>query len=267
MEQIRTGDPKVTETANYDAINALPPEEIIAQVQQYKNDPLFNVRMSAMFMASEAAQRSDETAVRRQGVEHLFDVATSDADPFITSQSSHFLAHSFFESDFSPAVKRSIHRILMAEDMNEANTNPLRLANFIRMAGTAQVVAATDRLQSLSDMEGDIGYSAILALARMGDETAISAIIAKVEADPNSTKSLIGTADAMAYIRQPEGVAALVKDLEKDPHHAMDSVRSLSKIIAGWPVGITGTASSNDVKEARAWIAQQGGAANLTIIR
>jgi hypothetical protein len=276
LEQVRTDESK---PRDFNATDAASPEQVLAEVRQYQNDPKESVRLVALSLVNNVARRSTSKTVRQQCASYLFDVATSDVDAGVARMAAENLVQFHTDTDFTPAMRQGIHQMLQMHMVRNNDTGYVD-RTLIKLAGVAHVRSLIPRLQELATAGGTSGHAANMALARMGDKAATRAVIDHVQSNPNAVFRVTRDLHDLAYIRQPEGVEVLVKylfseeavpgnntDVTSTPysHYALDV---LKRVVEGMPeFYVRGDSGQDLVNKARAWVQKQGGAAKLKIKR
>ncbi len=260
------------EEVDISAVEAAPPEQVLAEVPKYLNNSDKSVRMEAVRRISSIATYSPNRDTRKKGMRLLFDVATSHSDPRIAGYAAEGLLN-FSRADFAPEMQGAIYRHLMShKDAGEVNPKAILLA------GIAGVKASAGRLREFaSSSSKGMRWIAQLALARMDDQAAIQVVVTAAKNETDSTKRLESLHD-LAFIRQPEAVGVMVTYLFSDEEtpksdsdapstkYAHTAIDYLAEIIENFPPK-SGPYMDAYVDTARQWIIEQGGTAKLKIKR
>lgn len=293
MEQRRN-----RESADLSWFRKAPPREVLTELWKYLGDPSERVRVTVLQASLGIASRGDEDrTLQREAVELVLTGIEQEPLPALANNIASRMVV-LPRSAFSNKSKTIIERM-----MNNRSLAPHVQQHIIRLAGRAnvQAIRVKRKLLELAEMSSSAvaanqaGNSqagnnrqaeslkrphkraARWALANMGDKAAVQSFVAELNAATTLSERQAAVGN-LAYLRQPESVAALVRLLFNDEPGkteddmlvmpvAADAVYFLAQIVEGFPVGsdeLVSYQSQEKIARAREWVKQRG-VANLRI--
>lgn len=242
------------------------PQEILNALSKYRKDSLEQIRHTTMILEYQTAQKylSDSNIVM-EVVERLANYCL-DKEPQVWQQAARLLLN-FSEIDFSTKATETIKFALKRSELSN---------EIILIAGIVGHKNEIEKMKNKYQNEmpdssklwyGKFVWACQLALARMGDETAISEVINKVNTESEPILKITRLLKDIDYIRQPEGVEIIKEVLisndrlpplkagkpgTKCAHYAMDL---LANSIEDFPVKSKGCGYSKaELEKARKWV-------------
>lgn len=240
---------------------ALDAHLLLESLKPYQEDPAKRVRQAAYSILWVVGRDSQDPAVRREVVRRLL---VAFKDPVVAGLTAQRVL-SFRRADFDDEAKELIRELVQ-------EGKPYRY-RAILAAGIANVREVGPELRALTGgkwkeeenwwLTGS--WVALRALARMGDKQAISDCVAMVEKEPDVSRRVTALLKDLAYIRQPEAVAVLVKYLNSDERlpprdggpgrrYAQHAIMYLSETVVGFPVKDLPFLSDDKLETARKWM-------------
>ncbi|HEY0058721.1 MAG TPA: hypothetical protein VGB56_06270 [Flavisolibacter sp.] len=238
--------------------------DVLFFLVKYENDPSEEVRLRVQSMKFKLAQQSRDTSIRQRVVEDMarnFQLSSHELTQYAVYRLSEF-----GEKDFSDKTRKILFDNF--ERLKEIH-------QYIVICGVAQVKALVPRLKQLSqkfDYHQYNWYSteawhASLALARMGENEKMDAMIAAVELEAEPTLRMTRLLRQVAHTRHPDAIKLLQKYLESGDevpsskpgakgiefrHYA---VEYLAQYVEGFPiVPRSGKYSVQEIESARKFL-------------
>jgi hypothetical protein len=188
-------------------LNALP---------VYLKDTAVVVRAKAAAIARTVGTKSNVSAIRTKAVQQLVD-ATRDNDSGNTGAALMYLTE-FRKADFTKANKDSLHHLLKRRSAHIDLV--MKLIGYLEMHETAGELRDLSRDASMGRKER---WTAMLALARMGDERAAEDILNRVKRMPVTDEVTYQIFPDLVYTRSQQIVAHLVEALNSDAKNCLSA--------------------------------------------
>ncbi|MEZ4974053.1 MAG: hypothetical protein R2820_12140 [Cyclobacteriaceae bacterium] len=182
-------------------------KEIIASASQYFNDTLSRVRSRMYSLVGDAGSGSKDQNLRRQAVSKLVN-ATHDSEnlDLLLSKLS-----SFAKSDFNSSSTDTLVSLFRRK--------PPYLDQLARLVGTLQISELKEDLRTLSGPSTKnqrIRWSALVALARMGDDEALKSMMRRAQRLPVNDDIVYEVFPDLVYTRQRQAIDYLIVELKSD---------------------------------------------------
>jgi hypothetical protein len=150
---------------------------------------------------------SSDSSVRTKCVEYLIN-ACNKADPIISRRAISYLS-TFSPADFSDATYQDLIRLLRDD-------HPL-LSSVMKIVAYLQLRSAVPTLRELSNAETtSIRWAALIALARLRDESAVETIMKEVQRFPVDDDIVYYIFPDLIFTRNRELIALVVKAVYSD---------------------------------------------------
>lgn len=182
-------------------------KEIVGSASQYFIDTLSRVRAKMYSLVGDAGSGSKDQNLRRQAVSKLVN-ATNDSEnlDLLLSKLS-----SFTKSDFNISSTDTLVALFRRK--------PPYLDQLARLVGTLQINELKEDLRTLSgpSMKNQrTRWSALVALARMGDDEALQSMIRRVQRLPVNDDVVYEVFPDLVYTRQRQAIDYLIVELKSD---------------------------------------------------
>lgn len=179
--------------------------KILREIKKYSKDPSEQVRISAQSLIFEVAKTTDDPEINKEAVTIL---SQSISDPSkIVSRVAVKLLLKFQNEFFIPNAKSSI-----VAEFKKGSTPDPELVRLVGVAGIESLKGDLKRIVKEDSISGPgkwyakTSWAASLALARMGDKSAMDYVLQKVESEEDELLKVGVLLEDVAYIRQPEAV-------------------------------------------------------------
>ncbi len=250
-----------------DILHTAPPVDVVRELARYFEDENPARRFRALSVAALLGFNSTDTAVRRATAAVLLDHASGANGG--KKHNARYAVDSlvpYRKADFGPTAGDAVAKLVA-----EADPNP----NAILLAGLLEVKAATDDLKKLAGQATGapsfqtVGWTAVAALARMGDTDMAKFCVATVEGekDPVQRDRHLWL---LAYTRSDAAKKLLVAYLNSDDRlpgvkpgdgHkvALTALTQLAGTVQDFPVkgSLTHTYTAEQLAAARKWVKDQ----------
>lgn len=182
-------------------------KEVIASASNYFGDTLAQVRARMYSLVGEAGSRSQDKTIRGLAVNQLVK-ATADYNnlDLLLTQFNRFTSN-----DFSNNSKDSLISLF--------RQRPPYLDQLVRLVGSLQITSLSDELRTLSGpatTNQRIRWTALLALARMGDQEATQSVMKRVQRLPVNDDVVYEIFPDLVYTRQRSAIDYLIVELKSD---------------------------------------------------
>ncbi len=241
------------------------PQEVLNALSAYDEDPLKQIRHTAMILEYQIAQKHPSDEIVAEVVERLAQHSL-DEEHIVWQQAARLLLN-FYAADFSDKAADTIKDAL----------NRSELSNEIILVGG--IVGHRDEIEKLKVKyqqeeansnylwDGKPTWACQLALARMGDNIAINEVVSRVTTENEPILKITRLLKDLEYIRQPQAIEVLNQILNSEErlpsvktgrpgtkyaYHALDL---LAKSIKDFPVKSKGVGcSKQELEDARKWM-------------
>lgn len=210
LEQVRN-----RVTIDDSAVRKAPRQEVLTALWNHINDPSPSVRIFTLGEALGIAKHTSDRQLQQEAVELTLTGVEQEPFPALVENITSSML-SLPRSAFSKKSKGVIERLVLRDNMRGDV-----LANVIRLAGVASVNSRKvwDKIRALAQLSEPFvqgnspsNEAPYWALARVGDKKTIQFFVSFLDAVSNSADQ--GNAIYnLAYLRQPETVAALTRVL------------------------------------------------------
>ena len=259
--------------------NAFGGEELIPFIEPHLGDHRAQVRYALRYWLVRLGQDSDDPTDRRRVVDKLMEERKGDEEGWTFSNmgASRRLLR-FTASDFSERAKSRLSQLLANPPKDRSS-----LSEIILLIGVADIKSQIPVLEAfLTDSDkydggrslapGPPSWEARKARARMGVEEDIRHCIRVVESEPDPQRRILKGLRDLSYIRQPEIVDYLRKQLDSRARivppgmeewagkhgpirHAAYAVRALHEMMRGFPIQKNYYAiTDEDIETCRRWM-------------
>jgi hypothetical protein len=227
MTEIRTNTTlPVTQSILNDQRNE---SQLIITLTPYFSDSLNIVRSKAYYITKRIGQKSTNAAVRTSVITQLIR-AIRDKDTGISGNASEALT-AFRKSEFTQAHKDSIGNLIHLKTPHLDQI--LKLAGYLEM--TNQQAKITSIINSTTTFKNK--WAARLALARMGDQVAITYINTKIANAPVNDDMVYDVVPDLVYTRQKEIFKYLEQLINSDETNCQSANPDANqKILCGYRV-------------------------------
>lgn len=207
-------NPKVTEK-----ILQANAQKIINGLVPYLSDSLVRARTGAYWMISKAGSASDDAQARQQAVKILVD-GLGDSDGGIAGSVISSL------QGFKPSDFNSEQRYIISMKVKAVPLVP-HLDKLILLSGYIGIEELIYNLKSMLIIEDLYGkkekWNMKLAMARMGDASAISEVIGRIGALRVSDNVVYDVYPSLAYVRQKQAFDILLDIILSDEKNCLSS--------------------------------------------
>lgn len=184
-------------------------KSILTTLNTYSNDTLVVVRSKAALITRVVGTKSAVSAIRQQSVTQLIGAA-KDKSTGNAGAALNYLTE-FKKNDFTKVHHDSLQRLFKR---NPPHIDVLaKLIGFLEMKELKNDLFAMSQQSTLGRKER---WSAILALARMNDEAAVTDMMNRVKRMPVTDGVVYEVFPDLVYTRRPEAIAYLVEALNSD---------------------------------------------------
>jgi hypothetical protein len=241
-------------------------DEHLNQLAKFLSDSVSHVRQQAIELV-QVIGRSATQAPRVRAVEFLAQ-ATADADAGNAGNAIAALT-TFNKADFTDLSRQHLY--------TRFRGNPPQRSKLIRLMGFVNVPAANDELRALAiDVRANRNdrWAALLALSRVGDESATNDVMSRAKRLPVSDDVVYEIFPDLLYTRSPEAIGYLISVLQSDsftcesanPERSVPIpcayrvMEMLASVIEGFPVQLNaaGDVLTTDyrasLQRVRAWL-------------
>lgn len=204
-------------------------DNLIASLLPYFSDSVAIVRAKAFYIAKRIGHKSTKASVRNTTITNLIK-AISDKDTGISGNASEALT-GFSKTDFTAAHKGAIDNLLSLQTPH--------LDVLLRLAGYLEMHDQRGKINDIvnSNTAFKNKWAARLALARMGDGSAIQYIMGKLSNAPVNDDMIYDVVPDLVYSRQKEIFSYLVQLINSDKAECQSAnPDSEQKILCGYRV-------------------------------
>jgi hypothetical protein len=241
---------------------------ILREIEPYLTDSNHMVRAKAYEVAQLTATASAHPAARSKGIRVLLD-GCKEAQ-IENSGLALKLLTTFAFDDFTSSDKDTIRALV--------KTSIHHLDKIIKLAGFLQLTDLKDDIRPYRQpgSTGQLRWSAILSLARMGEAYAIQEVMKRVTGFPINDEVVYSIFPDLIYTRQKISFAYVVQALQSSDENCMSAdgekerpimcgyriMEQLAPVVEGYPVALdeSGDIKTNDYTEAlelvRRWFRQ-----------
>lgn len=241
--------------------------EVLAALTPYYSDTLAQVRAKAYYLAKQVGTSSQKLALRQRVTEQLV-AGLSDEDSGNAGRVNSYLTE-FRPVDFTAKAQQQLANLLLQR--------PAHFSQLLLLVGTLGMQDQTSVLQRmLPSLSGRHRWSAQLALARMGDQEALTDVLARVKRYPVNDDVVYELLPDLVYTRQKEAIDYLAAIVQSDERNCQSAdpeaeepilcgyrvLELLAPIIENFPLALdeSGDLAVNDypaaLQQARRWLSQ-----------
>ena len=227
--------------------------EIMGFIVPFAFDSLYSVRARAVELAHDLAKASRDTLTRQMCVQMFLNKV--DRDPEVTGTALSLLT-AYNPSDFSMQARDTIRLLVLK---HTASLNPLlRISGFLKLNN----LEAQIRKYTLRGNAPATRWAALLSLARMGYQDAISDVLFRIDKIPLNDQTVYNIIPDLIYTRQPDVIRSVLRLIQTDEKscYTADAEREvpipcayrimeqLAPVINKFPVEVdhTGDLTTND---------------------
>lgn len=182
---------------------------ILNALQKYQTDTLPEVRAKVYYLTQKVGLASHESAIRQKVVNMLLE-GCRDADSGNSGIASSYL-EVFSPADFDEPAKEQLRELIQQPAFHYYRI--LRLAGYVQLQDQIDIIQ--QKIAS-GELTVQAKWSAYLALARMGDESALYYCLGKVSRYPVNDDVVYELLPELIYIRQPLAINYVIDVLYHD---------------------------------------------------
>lgn len=213
----------------------------LSSITVYEKDTAATVRLKAYGIVRFVGDKSRQTPVREKAVQQLVQ-ATYDKDAGNVGAAIEYLTQ-FKIEDFNKAALDGIRTRL--------NQNPPHLDKLLRLMGYIEHIELTENIRPYTQPGNNksLRWAAIVALARMGDESAITDMLTRAKKLPLNDDIIYNIFPDLIYTRQRAAFDYVIEILNSDEKNCTTSgetptpifcgyriMEQLAKVIEGYPI-------------------------------
>ncbi|MGL1889488.1 MAG: hypothetical protein OCD76_23440 [Reichenbachiella sp.] len=226
MSEVREGsyDPVPNSILNTDDESTL-----FSGLAIYSIDTLPEIRSKANYIATTVGQRSEKSKTKKLAVDQLTQ-AMEDEDSGIGGKAIDALS-GFEKADFSKKYRQQIGALLTPTSRN--------LVDLLKLAGYLELLEFKNQMNQILDAEltFKVKWTVRLALARMGDPSAIDYLLTRLERAPLDDDFVYDVVPDLIYTRQEAIFEYIEGIVQSDEKNCMPSdPDSDLKILCGYRV-------------------------------
>lgn len=202
-----------------------------SEIRPYTQDSLTEVRAAAFSLVAQLGQQSSTSTTRKEAVA-LTLLGWKDKDAGINSLVGSELSR-FVRSDFNNASKDSLRRLV--RKMPPHYGKLVKLCGYLTM--TDLLSTFRSQLQSGAIADNDDKWACWLALCRLGDQTAMSYVMARVRKPGVNSDVVNNVLPDLIYTRQPTAIAYLVEIVHSDSYRCeLSNPRTTGQTLCAYKV-------------------------------
>ena len=233
--------------------------EIMRFIVPFAFDSIYSVRTRAVELAHDFATASDDTITRQMCVQMLLNMV--DRDPEVTGTALSLLTN-YCPRDFTLQARDTIRLLVLR---HTASLNPLlKISGFLKLNN----LEAPIRKYTLRGNAFATRWAALLSLARMGYQDAISDVLIRIDKIPLNDQTVYSIMPDLIYTRQPDIIRFILRLIQSDENGCFTAdaerevpipcayriIEQLAPVIDEFPVEVdhTGDLTTNDYPAALA---------------
>ncbi|WMN12194.1 hypothetical protein QYS49_32780 [Marivirga salinae] len=182
--------------------------QLLSELEKYQSDSTARIRSKAYNLSNRFARISDAEAVKEKAIDQQIK-SLNDVDRGIAGNAIEAITN-FKNTTFTESQKSLI--------LSHLNAETPHFNDFVKLIGFLQINSAIPRLESLlvAKKSAVTRWNIRLALARMGDETAINYIINRLQKAPINDGFAYDIVPGLVYTRQPKIFEFLEVQIQSD---------------------------------------------------
>lgn len=252
------------------AISDANSDKLVSSLVPFLNDSSEDVRLKDILILKDIGINSKQVAIRQKVTSHLVLLMAGNDRPRVTAFAC---LKKFSKDDFEEASKDSL--------LNFINGKYPRKEELIKLIGFTANPDAIEKIKKFSTPENpaSLRWSALLALARLGDQEAISSVLQRAKKVKVNDEVVTQLFPDLIYTRQKQVIDYLITVLMSDEANCESAdndnpvtilcgyrvMEQLSAAIKNYPLALdaSGDIKTNDYKkslqEVRNWFKQSNG--------
>jgi hypothetical protein len=251
FQEVRNGG---SPTLPVDLSQSRSENEALDLLEHFASDSLQIVERKALELIGMLAGASEDSAVRRRGVNMVLTRASRQVGMSLS------LLKGFQKMDFSDSAKNIVRQLVRMEGPS--------LTEWIRMAGFLELKDLVSNIRQLSQPGNSQGlrWAAIISLARMGDASAISDMMRRIRRLPVNDDMVYRVFPDLIFTRQREAISFIVEAMQDRAKNCQSAdaeipqaipcgyriMEQLAPVIVDFPFSVdsSGDLQTNDYPEA-----------------
>lgn len=243
--------------------------KLLNELENYSNDPSDFIRLTTISLMYEVAEVSDD-ADTNQDVVNILSQKITDPSLLVSSSAVKLLSR-FKKEHFNSSAKAAI-----MGGFKKNNSPDLAIIKLLGVAGVESSIvdlkklvkehSKEDSLPKVGKWYGKLTWGAYLALARMGDRSALDYVIHRVDSEQDEVIKVTQLLKDIAYTRQPGGADYIEKYLfseerlsaacggDQGPRVSGYAVYNLAGMIEDFPLPYRPGYSDKEIELARTWM-------------
>ncbi len=226
LNAVRQGNHPATPQALWQ--NPEQHDEVLSALQPYYTDTLPSVRAQTYYLTKQVGTNSQDPTIRQSAADQLI-TGLQDENSGNVGRVYTYL------STFRPADFTASSRQVIAELLSQ---NPPHFSRLLKLVGSLGMTEQISTLRNLlPELSGRDRWAAQLALARLGDQEALSNVLARAKRYPVNDDVVYELLPDLVYTRQKEAIDYLVTIVQSDEKNCAPADPDASeKILCGYRV-------------------------------